>query len=139
MNYTVVSFVFLAPFAGYTFAGLVNNQVHMKLGQRGIAVIGPACHLIPYIILACHPPYPVLVTMFVFIGFGNGLVDSGWSAWLSNLANANEVCGFLHCFYAIGAAVAPIIAEALFNAGSRPWYYYYYVMVSLLPSRLQVL
>lgn len=128
--------VFLTPFAGYTLAAIVNNSVHMRLGQRGVAVIGPACHLVSYIVLAVHPPYPVLVIMFIFVGFGNGITDAAWSAWLGNIANANELCGFLHCCYAIGAAVAPLIATALFNGAGVPWYYFYYVMVShSRPSR----
>jgi len=101
----------------------------MRFGQRGAAVIGPICHLLSYIILAIHPPYAVLVVMFIFVGFGNGLADAAWSAWMGNMSQANELCGFLHCCYAIGAAIAPLIASALFGAAGLQWYYFYYVMV----------
>ncbi|KAH6665026.1 major facilitator superfamily domain-containing protein [Halenospora varia] len=131
LTYTVVSLVFLSPFVGYTLAAVVNNLVHIKFGQRGIAIIGPACHFIPYIILAVHPPYPVLVVVFVFVGFGNGVQDAAWSAWLGNMANANQVAGFLHSFYAVGATVAPLIATAMFSKGGLPWYSYYYVMIGM--------
>lgn len=129
LNYTVVSLVFLSPFAGYTFAAVVNNLVHVRFGQRGIAIVGPACHLVSYIILAVHPPYPVLVVIYIFVGFGQGLVDAAWCAWLGNMANANEVAGFLHCCYALGATVAPLIATGMFSGGGLPWYSFFYVMV----------
>ncbi|TVY26956.1 Bypass of stop codon protein [Lachnellula hyalina] len=129
LNYTVVSLVFLSPFAGYTFAAVVNNMVHVRFGQRGIAIVGPACHLVSYIILAVHPPYPVLVVIYIFVGFGQGLVDAAWCAWLGNMANANEVAGFLHSCYALGATVSPLIATGMFSGGGLPWYSFFYVMI----------
>lgn len=92
-------------------------------------MIGPVCHLISYIILAIHPPYAVLVVMFIFVGFGNGLSDAAWSAWMGRMSQANELSGMLHCCYAIGAAIAPLIASGLFGAAGLQWYYFYYVMV----------
>lgn len=28
--------------------------------------------------ICVHPPYPVLVVVFILAGYGNGLGDSGW-------------------------------------------------------------
>jgi fucose permease len=131
LSYTVVSLVFLSPFAGYTLAAIVNNMMHVKFGQRGVAIVGPACHLVSYIVLAVHPPYPVLVVMFLFVGLGNGLIDAAWCAWIGNMANANEVSGFLQACYALGATVAPLIATAMFTKGGLGWYTFYYIMVSI--------
>ncbi|TVY83691.1 Bypass of stop codon protein [Lachnellula suecica] len=130
LNYTVVSLVFLSPFAGYTLSSILNNTVHIKFGQRGVAIIGPACHLFAYIIMAVHPPYPVLVVVFTFVGLGNGLADAAWCAWLGNMANANEVAGFLHSFYALGATISPLIATALFSTAGLQWYSFYYIMIA---------
>jgi fucose permease len=130
LNYTIVSLVFLSPFAGYTIAAFLNNKVHVKFGQRGVAVVGPACHLVSFIILAVHPPYPVLVVIFILVGFGNGLIDAAWCAWIGNMANANEVSGFLQACYSLGATVSPLMATAMFTKGGLPWYNFYYLMVS---------
>jgi fucose permease len=63
-------------------------------------------------------------------GFGNGLADAAWNAWLGNMANPNEVLGFLHGFYGLGAVLAPLIATTMITKGQKlPWYYFYYVMV----------
>lgn len=131
LNYTIVSLIFLSPFLGYSLASFVNNVVHVRLGQRGVAVVGPLCHLIPFVVVAIHPPYPVLVVMFVFIGFGNGLIDAAWCAWLGGMANANEVQGFLQACYSLGATVAPLIATGLIEKTSLDWYGFYYVMASI--------
>lgn len=93
LTYTVVSLIFLSPFLGYTAAALCNNLIHMKFGQRGIAVIAPSCRLVTYLILCFHPPYPVIVVFFIFAGFGNGLEDAAWCAWTGNMVSANKVQG----------------------------------------------
>lgn len=72
--------IFLAPFVGYTTAAVLNNRIHMNYGQLGIAVIAPISKLIAYITAALHPPWPVIVVVLIFSGFGNGLQDSGWNA-----------------------------------------------------------
>ncbi|KAN0095894.1 MFS general substrate transporter [Hyaloscypha variabilis] len=129
LSYTVVSLIFLSPFAGYTLASVFNNHVHVRFGQRGVAIVGPTCHLISYIVFSVHPPYPVLVVMFIFVGFGNGLIDAAWCAWIGNMANSNEVSGFLQACYALGATVAPLIATALISKAGLGWYAYYYIMI----------
>ncbi|PMD54818.1 MFS general substrate transporter [Hyaloscypha bicolor E] len=129
LSYTIVSLIFLSPFAGYTIASGVNNMMHIKFGQRGVAIVGPACHLISYIVFSLHPPYPVLVVMFIFVGFGNGLIDAAWCAWIGNMANSNEVSGFLQACYALGATVAPLIATAMISKGGLGWYAFYYIMI----------
>jgi fucose permease len=113
--------------------------MHVRFGQRGIAIVGPLCHLIPYIVLATHPPYAVLVVMFIFIGFGNGLIDAAWCAWIGNMANANQVSGFLQACYALGGAVAPLIAAEMLAKEGLPWWDFWYVMVSAVLFYLRIL
>lgn len=77
-----------------------------------------------------HPPYAVLPIIFVFSGFGNGLEDGGWNAWIGNMENANELLGFLHGAYGLGATISPLIATSMVTKGSLPWYTFYYLMAS---------
>ncbi|KAJ4991363.1 MFS transporter [Stagonosporopsis vannaccii] len=131
LKYLVVSLVFLSPLIGYTASALLNNTIHLKFGQRGVGVLAPICHLIPYIVIAVHPPYPVLIVIFSIAGFGNGLADAAWNAWMGNMANPNEILGFLHGFYGVGAVLAPLIATTMITKGHLPWYTFYYVMISM--------
>lgn len=130
LTYTIVSLVFLSPFVGYNLAGILNNSIHLKFGQRGVAFLGPICHVIAYVVVAVHPPYPVLVVAFILAGFANGLLDAGWNAWMGAMANANEILGFLHAFYSVGATIAPLIATTMIVKANLPWYYWYYCMVA---------
>ncbi|CAO2650485.1 Nn.00g017770.m01.CDS01 [Neocucurbitaria sp. VM-36] len=148
LTFVVISLVFLSPLVGYTASALLNNSIHLNFGQRGVAVIAPTCHLIAYIVISVHPPYPVLVVIFtttltfgggnlVVAGFGNGLADAAWNAWIGNMANPNEVLGFLHAFYGVGAVLAPLIATSMITKGDKlPWYNFYYVMIAMAAIEL---
>lgn len=46
------------------------------------------------------------------------------------MAHANEMLGFLHGFYGVGATIAPLIATTMVTKAELPWYYWYYAMVS---------
>lgn len=94
-----MSLIFLTPFFGYSLASFTNARIHMKLGQRGVAVMAPLCHIATYVVLAAHPPYPVLVVANIISGVGNGLLDACFCAWLGVMQNANALQGIMHSMY----------------------------------------
>jgi hypothetical protein len=57
----------------------------MHLGQRGIAIIAPCSKLVAYVVACNHPPYPVLPIVLTLAGFGGGLEDGAWNAWVGNM------------------------------------------------------
>lgn len=125
--------VFLSPLAGYAGAALLNNMIHIRFGQRGVAFLGPICHVLAYLGICLHPPYPVLVLVFILAGFGNGLEDAAWNAWFGSMANSNEMLGFLHGWYGLGAVLSPLAATSLITQAGWPWYAFYYIMVGYFP------
>ncbi|KAH7374674.1 major facilitator superfamily domain-containing protein [Plectosphaerella cucumerina] len=138
LSYIIVSLIFLSPFVGYVLSASLINLIHVKLGQRGIAMLCGGCHLAAYVIIAPHPPYPVLVTAYVLAGFANGLADAAWNAWVGNLTRANEVMGFLHATYGVGGVIAPLIATSMITRAHLQWYTYYYVMIGLAATELAI-
>lgn len=89
-------------------------------------------HLSAYIINCLHPPYPVLVVSFILAGFGNGLAEGAWNAYIGNLARPSELLGFMHALYGIGGVISPLLATSLITKAHLPWYSYYYIMVGSL-------
>ena len=124
-----MSLIFLSPAVGYIASALLNASVHTHFGQRGIAFLAPLCHIISYVIISVHPPYPVLVIVYLLVGFGNGLADAAWNAWIGDMHAPNQILGFLHASYGLGAAIAPLCATALIVRGHQPWWTWYYVML----------
>ncbi|UNI16615.1 hypothetical protein JDV02_003039 [Purpureocillium takamizusanense] len=139
LTYIVVSLVFLSPFIGYVASALLNNTLHHKFGQRGVALICASSHLAAYAVIAAHPPYIVLVFAFILAGFGNGVADAAWNAWVGNLANSSELLGFLHALYGVGGVVSPLVATTLITKANLPWYTFYYIMIGLAGIELAVL
>ena len=103
----------------------------MSQGQRGVAYIAPGSRLAGYIIISQHPPYPALVIGFILAGFGNGLEDGAWNAYIGNMQKANELLGFLHGSYGLGAVLSPVIATAMVTKAHTQWYTFYYLMIGV--------
>ncbi|CAG8417324.1 unnamed protein product [Penicillium salamii] len=127
-DYTAVSVVFLSPFIGYAVAALGNNWIHERFGQRGIAIIGTGMHIISYLAATQHPPYPVLIGIFILSGLGNGIIDASWNAWIGAMDNSSQLMGILHAFYGLGAALAPLTATYVIVSRDWMWYEFYYLM-----------
>lgn len=114
---------------GYVTSASINNMIHMHFGQRGVAMLSPGAHLAAYVIICLHPPFPVLILAFILAGFGNGLADAAWNAWVGGMANANELLGILHAFYGLGATLAPTVATSLITKAHWQWFQFYYLVV----------
>jgi fucose permease len=127
-----VSLVFLSPVLGYTTSALLNDRIHYHFGQRGIAIMTSLCHFAAYVASCLHPPFPVLVVVYVLAGLGNGLEDAAWNAWVGVMANTNEMLGILHAFYGFGATLSPLIATSMITKAHLPWYTFYYLMIGLV-------
>ncbi|KAK8078394.1 hypothetical protein PG996_004564 [Apiospora saccharicola] len=136
ISYTLVSLLFLTSFVGYLVAALSNNLVHHHLGQRGVALIAPSARILGYILMCMHLPFPALPVFMMLPGFGSGLEDSAWNAWIGNMASANELLGFLHGSYGLGATVGPLVSTAMVVRGGLPWYAYFYLMIGLASLEL---
>ncbi|KAK2045746.1 major facilitator superfamily transporter [Colletotrichum somersetense] len=123
-----VSSIFLVGPVGYCFASSLSNRIHLGLGQRGIAVIGPVCHFFYAATGALHPPFPVFLLGVGIGSFGMGLLDGSWCAWVAGLKSANTLSGILHGSFSVGAAICPYIAGVLFSKNNSLWYQWFYVL-----------
>jgi fucose permease len=72
-------------------------------------------------------------------GFGNGLEDSAFNAWIGNMQSANEILGFLHGAYGLGATIGPLVATAMVTRGGLQWHAFYYLMIGLSVVEFAVL
>ncbi|KAK8106819.1 Bypass of stop codon protein 6 [Apiospora kogelbergensis] len=136
ISYTLVSLLFLSSFVGYLVAALSNNLIHHHLGQRGVALIAPSARILGYVLLCLHLPFPALPPLMLLPGFGSGLEDSAWNAWIGNMASANELLGFLHGSYGLGATIGPLVSTAMVVKAGLPWYAYFYLMIGLASLEL---
>lgn len=132
---TSVSLIFLLGPLGYILAASSNALIHQHLGQRGIACIAPVFHLFSAIVLALHPPFPVLLLAFAGVGLGSAWLDGSWCAWAGAMRQASKISGFLHGSFSAGAAVGPFVASAMIEKAGTQWWSWFWVLVSLLLFR----
>lgn len=130
ITYMIVSLVFLSPLVGYVLSALINDKLHLWVGQRGVGFIASVCHLIGYIISCTRPPYPALVVAYVFAGIANGLGDAAWNTYIGNMQSSNELLGVLHGVYGLGAVISPLVVTNMVKKANVPWNYFYFFMVS---------
>ena len=136
LTYTVAALVFLCPFAGYTFAAVWSDRLHVKYGRRGMAIIGPAGKLIAYIVISTHPPFPAVAAILVLVGLANGILDAAWNAWISQFPSTNELLGLLHGCYGLGATISPLIVTSMVTKYHLGWWKFFYLMDALLAAEL---
>lgn len=129
LGFLTISSIFITPMAGYFLTAFVVNPIHCHFGQRGIAILGPLCHLLSHIMLVVHPPFAVVPIAMAVTSLGHGLPDASWNAWVGDLPNDNELLGFLHASYGFGATLSPLLATIMITKAGLQWYYWYYVMV----------
>lgn len=125
-----VSAIFLVGPVGYCLASSLSNRIHLRFGQRGIAVLGPACHLLYAVTGALHPPFSVFLLATGVGSLGVGLLDGSWCAWVAGLESANTLSGILHGSFSVGAAICPYLAGIMLSANDGLWYQWFYVLVS---------
>jgi len=135
-----VSLIFLVGPAGYILAASSNALIHTRFGQRGIACAAPVLHLVSAVVLALHPPFPLLLLAFAGVGLGSAWLDGSWCAWAGAMGNANTVSGLLHGSFSAGAGVGPVVAGLMLarergrggggGVGGGEWYSWFWVLVS---------
>ncbi|QPG95464.1 hypothetical protein C2857_000762 [Epichloe festucae Fl1] len=119
----------------YSLAAVTNARIHVSLGRRGVAVMAPLCHIVTYAVLASHPAYPALVVANAIGGFGNGLTDACFCAWVGAMDKANAIQGVFHACYSLGALFAPLIATSMVVKAELMWWSWYYVMAGMTLGR----
>lgn len=130
LDHLVASVAFVAPFCGYILASLMCDWMNRKFGRWGVAIIGPTCQFICYLINVFAPPFPVFVIAYAIGGIGNGTVEAAWNSWVGGLENANLLMGLLHGFYGAGGIICPSVFTAVIDSG-RQWNICYSIMIAM--------
>ncbi|KAH9229172.1 hypothetical protein K456DRAFT_1845330, partial [Colletotrichum gloeosporioides 23] len=133
ITYLQVSLIFLSPVLGFIMSTVSNHAVHLRYGKRGVIIMAGTCHVTAYLVGCFHPPFPVLIVVYILVGLGSGAKTAAWNSFVGGFNKSNELLGLLHGFYGLGATITPVTASALFSQGWH-WYQVYYVLVAMAAS-----
>lgn len=129
VDYITVSLLFLPPFCGYVLSAMLSDMIHMRYGRRSVAMITPLTRIFSFLTFAFHPSYIFLVMVLTVAGFGSGLQDGSYNAWVGTMPQATQLLGCLHGFYGVGALLAPLSITYMVEKLGYEWYSYFYVLV----------
>ncbi|OAL42957.1 MFS general substrate transporter [Pyrenochaeta sp. DS3sAY3a] len=125
-----VSLIFLAGPLGYLLGAQSSSTLHTRLGQRGVAVLGPLFLVLGTGLVAAHRGFGLVLTGFAALGVGTGVLDGSWCAWAGSMERANVVSGALHGAYSVGGAGGPFLVVVVTGEGGE-WWVWYYVLTAL--------
>ncbi|KAI4794922.1 MFS general substrate transporter, partial [Aureobasidium sp. EXF-8845] len=130
IGYAVVSLIFITNAIGFITAAFFTDLTLEKLGRARACMFSETLLIAGYVIMACTPPFPVVVIAFLLLGLGLALNLALNNVFCANLANSTVILGASHGSYGLGGVVGPIMATAMVSRGVL-WSRFYIITLSL--------
>ncbi|KAL3490007.1 major facilitator superfamily domain-containing protein [Aspergillus germanicus] len=135
IGYAIVSLIFIANAVGFLLAAPLNYTIKTELGHSKSYALSMGLITGGYIVIAAHPPFPVVVVAFLLLGFGMALSIAMNNVFCANLAYATTALGCFSGAYGIGGVVSPLIATAMASSKVR-WSFFYVIPLALSIANL---
>ncbi|BGP43687.1 hypothetical protein JCM10449v2_007732 [Rhodotorula kratochvilovae] len=137
VSYDKISTVFLSNTAGYFLSSISASFLLHHFGLQVSLLVAATSMCIGCVTLSVAPPFPVFVTMLLFLGFGSGMVltllVSQYDASITTIVSHEEdsvLMSWLYSCFGVGAAISPIMIGAFVDKG-YDWNRYYNMPLGL--------
>ncbi|KAI4795270.1 MFS general substrate transporter, partial [Aureobasidium sp. EXF-8845] len=130
IGYAIVSLIFITNAIGFITAAFFTDLTLEKLGRARACMFSETLLIAGYVIMACTPPFPVVVIAFLLLGLGLALNLALNNVFCANLANSTVILGASHGSYGLGGVVGPIMATAMVSRGVL-WSRFYIITLGL--------
>ena len=125
-----ISLLFLAGTCGFFIASFNNGLLLERLGNRRFLLLATLIMVFGFAILSSRPPFLLLLSGIVPIGFGVAMLDAGLNSYIARLPDNTARLNYLHAFYGIGALLGPLVASAFLALGWA-WNSIYFVWIGM--------
>ncbi|CAE7199657.1 hypothetical protein P3342_010283 [Pyrenophora teres f. teres] len=130
ISYAIMSLVFVTNAVGFISAAFFTNIILGKFGRARTLIFAELIGLSAHVILVCTPPYPLVVTAFLLLGFGAAINLALNNVYCANTHPPSVILGLAHGSYSVGGIIAPIIGTAIVSRGIL-WSRFYFLTVGL--------
>lgn len=130
IGYAIVSLIFITNAAGFISAAFFVDAIRSRLGRAKALLFAHSLILCGFFPIVFTPPFPVIVALFFFLGFGSAINLAIANVFVSNLQNGTKMLGFMHGSYGVGGTIGPIIATAIVSSG-QPWSRHYIIPLTI--------
>ncbi len=112
VNTSTIGLLFFSFSTGYVLSTGSTGFLIQKLGQHWYLTWGAALCMVSTFAFCLKPPFPLALVTNLFLGFGTGIIDTGFNALISSLPRRTQLLNYLHAFYGTGALLGPLVASA---------------------------
>ena len=127
---TKIGVTFFVFSAGFFLAGSTAGALVQRLGTRAALGAGTALFTLMSLYTATRPAFLALVILQAPLGYGIGVLESVFNAYIAQLPRASNRVNRLHAFFGVGALLGPLLATWLLR--SFAWTSVYLVIAVLL-------
>ncbi|GAA6003239.1 MFS transporter [Rhodotorula paludigena] len=123
VSYDKISTVFLSNTAGYFLSSISASFFLHHFGLQVSLLVASAAMSTGCVVLSVAPPFPVFVSMLLFMGFGSGMYDASITTIISHEEDGVLMSWLYSCF-GVGAMISPLMIGAFVDKG-YDWNRYY--------------
>ena len=109
----VIGLLFLLSSLGYFLSALGSGLLTERLGLRWLLSLGSGILLLGLLGFACQLPFVLLLIARLCMGFGIGIIETGFNIYVSAQPRHTVLLNYLHAFYGAGALVGPLLVTAI--------------------------
>jgi len=112
--------LFIATTTGYFFASFASGRIMIRFGAAAMFILGiviAACGLVAYTLA---PTWIIFLVVGAFVGFGQGLLDSGMNIYFAAHFGP-RLMNWLHACFGIGATIGPLVMTYLVVENGLSW------------------
>ena len=115
---TAIGSTFFTGSAGFVLASLLAGVMIHRLGMRMTMVFGATVTAVAGFYVATRPPFAAFVLVGIATGFGAGVAESAFQAFVVGLPGSTGLLNRLHAFFGVGALLGPLLATWILGFAS---------------------
>jgi fucose permease len=115
---TAIGSTFFTGSVGFVLASLLAGPMVHRLGMRMTLIIGATVNTVVGCYIATRPPFAAFVVVAVATGFGAGVAESGFQAFVVGLPGSTGLLNRLHAFFGVGALLGPLLSTWILGFAS---------------------
>lgn len=109
----IIGLLFFVSSLGYFLSALGSGLLTERIGLRWLLIFGGCASLLGLLGFGLHLPFILLLLARLFIGFGVGIIETGFNIYITTLPRRAVMLNYLHACFGAGALVGPLLASGI--------------------------
>src|SRR6185503_13417364 len=102
---------------GYLSASFLSGSIAYRLGTGRMFIASAFLSALGLLAVSLNHSWLLMPVLMLLTGFGNGIIDAGFNAYIAQHHNA-RVMNWLHGSFGIGTTIGPLVMTAALSGGN---------------------